>query len=212
MIAVEKLSLRAGAFALDDVSFVVPDGAYCVLMGKTGSGKTTLLEAICGLKPMSAGLIFLEHRDATALGPAERNIGFVPQDGALFMTHTVREHLEFALALRGWSEAACAERVGELAKLLQLSPLLDRFPHNLSGGERQRTALGRALSFRPKILCLDEPLSALDDEVRGEMVALLQRVRRETGVTSLHVTHNLHEADKLADLRLRIVEGRVVRE
>lgn len=210
MIEVESLSLRAGSFALNDVSFRITAGSYCVLMGRTGSGKTTLLETICGLKTPESGRISLDGRDATLLGPAERNIGYVPQEGALFMTHTVREHLKFALAIRNWPVTERAARVEELAKLLHLAPLLDRYPHNLSGGERQRTALGRALSFKPKILCLDEPLSSLDDDARDEMIGLLQTVRKETGVTALHVTHNRHEAEKLADQRLRIEGGKIL--
>ncbi|MGH7202540.1 MAG: ATP-binding cassette domain-containing protein, partial [Planctomycetaceae bacterium] len=101
MIRVEHLSVRAGTFALNDVSFEVPTGRYAVLMGKTGSGKTTLLEAICGLKCVTAGRITLMGRDVTRLKPAERGIGFVPQDGALFPTMTIRDQLGFALSVRG---------------------------------------------------------------------------------------------------------------
>lgn len=209
MIVAEDLTIRAGDFVLESLSFAIPAGGYCVLMGRTGAGKTTLLETICGLKTATAGRLWLAGRDATWLGPAERDIGYVPQEGALFPTHTVREHLEFALQIRAWPGAAIAERVRELASLLHLTTLLERYPHQLSGGERQRTALGRALAFRPAILCLDEPLSALDDEVRAEMIGLLRQVREETGVTSLHVTHNRHEADRLADLVLHMEGGQI---
>jgi len=207
MITVEGLSLRVGAFALDDVSFAVPTGAYAVLMGRTGCGKSTLLEAVAGLKPITAGRVVLDGRDATRLPPAARGVGYVPQDLALFPTRTVRQHLNFALELRRWSMGEMAERVADLAGLLGIRALLDRHPRGLSGGEAQRVALGRALSFRPSVLLLDEPLSALDEETRDDMVALLRSVQRLTGVTVLHVTHSGREAEALADIRLRLHDG-----
>src|SRR5438105_15866294 len=145
MIRVRDLTIRVGSFALEGVSFSVATGCYAVLMGKTGSGKSTLLEAITGLKPTGAGSIELLGRDVTRLKPADRGVGYVPQDLALFPTLTVREHLAFALTIRGWDVAAIERRVGELAELLGLGRLLDRRPQGLSGGEAQRTALGRAL-------------------------------------------------------------------
>ena len=210
MIAVENLALRAGAFALDGVTFRVETGQYAVLMGKTGSGKTTLLEAVAGLKPVRAGRVLLMGHDVTGLKAAERGVGYLPQDLALFPTMTVREHLAFALVIRNWDAAAVDRRVAELADLLGLERLLERGTQGLSGGEAQRVALGRALSFRPRVLLLDEPLSALDDETRQEMYALLRSVQRQTGVTALHVTHNLGEAKALADRLFVIQGGRVI--
>src|SRR5262245_59235453 len=209
MIAVENLTVRAGSFALEGVSFALATGQYGVLMGRTGSGKTTLLEALCGLKPVHGGRVLLLGRDVTRLRPAERGVGYVPQDRAPFPSLTVWDHLAFALTVRRWPAAAVAERVGELADLLGIGGLLDRKPHGLSGGEAQRVALGRALSFRPQVLLLDEPLSALDDETREEMCALLASVRRHTGVTTLHITHNASEAGRLADRLFRLRDGRI---
>ena len=210
MIAVEHLKVRVGGFALEDVSFDVPTGNYAVLMGRTGAGKTTLLEALCGLKPVAGGTIRLNERDVTRLKPAERGIGYVPQDRALFQTMTVREHLAFALTVRKAERQVIHRRVMELSQLLGIEHLLERRPHGLSGGEAQRVALGRALSVRPGILCLDEPLNALDDETREGMQRLLADVQQSTGVTILHVTHNRDEAEQLADRILVLREGQVV--
>jgi ABC-type sugar transport system ATPase subunit len=209
MIELRNLTVRAGTFALHDIFLAVPSGQYAVLMGKTGSGKTTLLEAICGLRRIQAGEVWLAQREVTQLKPRDRGIGYVPQDAALFSTMTVRDHLAFALRVRRWSDAEIDQRVGELAELLDLRPLLDRRPQGLSGGETQRVALGRALACRPQILCLDEPLSALDDESREDACRLLKSVREHTHVTTLHVSHSVADAQRLADMVLLLKDGRV---
>ncbi|MEI7733001.1 MAG: ATP-binding cassette domain-containing protein [Verrucomicrobiota bacterium] len=209
MIQVQRLSLRAGQFQLRDLSFEVPAGAYAVLMGKTGSGKTTILEALCGLRPIQSGQILLDGRDVTSLAPGARGIGYVPQDRALFQTMTVFDNLAFGLVVRRWSPADIARRVEELAALLDIQPLLQRKPEGLSGGEAQRVALGRALAIRPGILCLDEPLSALDDDTRAEMYQLLKSVKRLNTVSVLHVTHHLGEAAELADRVLKLDQGTI---
>ena len=210
MIALENVSIRAGNFALDGVGFVVPAGQYGILMGKTGSGKTTILEAVCGLRKVLAGKIILMDREVTHVKAAERGIGYVPQDVALFPSLTVREHFAFALQIRNWTPKAIAARIDEMAELLDVRPLLDRRPLGLSGGEAQRVALGRSLSFHPKILCLDEPLSALDHDMRLDMCALLKRVKDQLGVTVLHITHDRNEAARLADTLFHIEDGGVI--
>ncbi len=207
MIVVENLTVQAGEFRLEKASLKVPRGYYGMLMGKTGSGKTTILEAIAGLKPILSGRILLDGRDVTKLKPAERNLGYVPQDGALFSTMSVRDHLAFALVIRKSRQADINARVKELAALLEIEEILDRGIVGLSGGEKQRVAIGRALSFRPNTLLLDEPLSALDDDTREQMYSLLKHVQDETGVTTLHVTHHAHDVVNLADLVFRIERG-----
>ncbi|MCA9266003.1 MAG: ATP-binding cassette domain-containing protein [Planctomycetales bacterium] len=211
MIQIDQLSVRLGRFELHDVSFHVDAQQYGVLMGKTGSGKTTLLECICGLRPVHSGRILLAEQDVTHLKPAERGIGYVPQDLALFPTMTVQQHLEFPLHIRRWPVAKQRQRSAELADLLGIGPLLDRRPAGLSGGESQRVALGRALSFAPPVLLLDEPLSALDEDTRQQMYALLERVQEHTHVTVLHITHSSSEANRLADVRLQMTAGVVTR-
>jgi molybdate/tungstate transport system ATP-binding protein len=146
------------------------------------------------------------------LPPAERGVGYVPQDRALFPTMLVREQLAFALVLRALGQAEIAVRVDELAELLGITGLLDRTPDKLSGGEAQRVALGRALAHAPAVLCLDEPLAALDEELHGEMCRLLERVHRETGVTVLHITHSPSEAKRLAGCHFRLADGKVTRD
>lgn len=209
MIALDGVRIRSGSFLLERVSLDIPAGGYGVLMGKTGCGKTTILEAICGLRDIEGGCVRLAERDVTQLRPADRGIGYVPQDRALFQTMTVRQNLAFAPSVLRWSPADLNARVAELADLLRIGPLLDRHPEGLSGGEAQRVALGRALAARPKILLLDEPLSALDDETWDGMIDLLAQVRKATGVTTLHVTHRREEARRLADRVFILADGEV---
>lgn len=206
-IEVANLGIRQGKFALAGISFAVPTGQFAVLMGKSGCGKTTLLEAIAGLRPLFSGTVRLAGRDATRLRPAERRIGYVPQDAALFDTMTVRDNLGFALAVSGTDRAAMAKRIDELADRLEIGDLLERWPHDLSGGEKQRVALGRALAARPPVLLLDEPLSSLDDETRDSLTGLLDRLRQSREATILHVTHHRMEAERLADCVFRIENG-----
>ncbi len=209
MIAVEQLAVAAGSFTLEGISFAIPEGTYGVLMGRTGSGKTTLLEALCGLRQVTAGHIRLGGRDVTRLPPAERGIGFVPQDGALFGHLTVREHLAFGPKVRHWNRDRIAERVDTVAQWLGITPLLDRDIHGLSGGEGQRVALGRALAVEPAILCLDEPLSALDETTRDSLCDLLLSIQERTRITVLHITHSRVEAERLADQILVLHDGRL---
>ena len=209
MIKLENLSVKAGQFQLANIDLEISTGQYAVLMGRTGAGKTTILETICGLRNVMGGRIFVMNQDVTAFKPGRRGIGYVPQDPTLFSTMTVREHLAFAPAIRGWNRAELAERVRELSELLSITHLLDRKPQGLSGGEAQRVSLGRALAGRPRILCLDEPLSALDDDTRAEMQQLLRSVREHSEVTTLHVTHQSSEARSLADQVLVLRQGRI---
>ena len=199
MIELRNVTVRSGTFSLPRISLQIQSGEYAVLMGTTGRGKTTLLESICGLRRVEEGQILIHGRDVTRWSPADREIGYVPQDLALFPTLTVQQHLEFALRLRKQSAAAIAERTKELSEVLGIEHLLKRSIVGLSGGESQRVALGRALSFRPSVLLLDEPLSALDESTRHEMHDLLRRVKQSTGVTTLHVTHSAAESESLAD-------------
>ncbi|QDU81107.1 Sulfate/thiosulfate import ATP-binding protein CysA [Polystyrenella longa] len=212
MIQVENLTLKAGAFRLENLSFEIPRGEYAVLMGRTGCGKTTLLEGLCGLKSVVSGKIIIGGEEVTNAKPGMRDIGFVPQEAALFPNLKVHEQLSFALEIRKWSKEQTKCRVDELAEVLGLKQLLDRYPTGLSGGERQRISLGRALAFHPDVLCLDEPLSALDEQTRLEMYSVLQTVKQHFHTTTLHITHSMEEAVQLADVLYRLESGSLKRQ
>ena len=202
MIEIRDLRVRQGGFRLDLDHLRVEEGVHAVLMGPSGSGKTTLLEVLCGLRVPLSGSVRLSGLDVTRLRPGERGVGYLPQDRALFPGLRVEEQIGFALHLRRLPSDRIRERVREVARLTGTESLLTRFPHQLSGGEAQRVALGRAIAARPRILLLDEPLGALDQELRQAMGGLLRQVHRETGATVLHVTHDREEARRLGDLHL----------
>jgi molybdate transport system ATP-binding protein/molybdate/tungstate transport system ATP-binding protein len=209
MIELQNLSIRAGAFSLDKVELNIPRGTYAVLMGGTGQGKTSLLEVICGLKPVVSGCVRLGGDDVTHWKPADRGIGYVPQDLALFPTISVRGHLEFALKLRRWSPAAIQDRVAHLAHVLGIEHLLSRGVRHLSGGEAQRVAIGRAISFEPQVLLMDEPLTALDEPTRDRLCALLRSIHSQIKLTTLHITHSRAEARQVADKYYLLANGQM---
>jgi ABC-type Fe3+/spermidine/putrescine transport system ATPase subunit len=210
MIRIDGLYFAIGNFSLRNVTLDIRPGEYFVLLGKPGSGKTLLLECLAGLRRLAGGTITFDGRRVEHLEPAERGVGYVPQDYALFARKTVRENVEFGLRVRGFPRAQREARLSELADLLGLRSLLDRSTAGLSGGERQRVALARALATRPQVLLLDEPVSALDDETRDGILAELRRIQRETGTTTLHVCHDLDEMRLVADRVGILRDGRLV--
>ena len=211
MIELRDITIRSGPFSLTNVGLSIPEGTYAVLMGGTGQGKTTILEAICGLRTVTSGRILLNGSDTTRWKPGDRGVGYVPQDLALFPMMTVRGHLEFALRVRHCSASMIRDRVAELAHVLGIESLLSRGVTNLSGGEAQRVALGRALSFRPRVLLLDEPLKALDEVTRDRLCELLRSIQKGSGLTTLHITHSRSEARALAE-KLFVLEAGRLRE
>lgn len=210
MIQLDNIAWKAGdRVILADVSIAIPANTYAMLMGSTGCGKTTLLEILCGLRKPTSGRVRLDGVDVTDLEPRERGIGYVPQDLALFPGLKVRDQIAFAPKLRGLPPAEIEARVKRLAEPFGIAPLLDRLPDMLSGGEKQRVALARALAAQPKLLLLDEPLSALDEGMRAEAASLLQKVQQEHALTVLHVTHSRSEAAMLGQMHLRMDGGRL---
>ena len=212
MIELQNVSWKVGQFALVGVNCRIPDGRYAVLMGATGCGKTTVLEIICGLRQPDEGTVLVADVDVSRLLPGARQIGYVPQDGALFPTMTVAEQIGFGLQVRREGKARIEEVVSNLAEDLGVAHLLKRKIHGLSGGERQRVALGRALAIEPRVLLLDEPISALDEDMRDDMMALLKRVQVAHSITVLHVTHSSREAEQLADCVLQMEDGSIMNQ
>jgi sulfate/thiosulfate transport system ATP-binding protein len=199
-IIVRNVTKRFGDFvAVDDVSLEVESGALTALLGPSGSGKSTLLRIIAGLETPDAGEILLSGKDATALAPQKRNVGFVFQHYAAFKHMTVRENVAFGLKVRKRPRAEIHERVDELLHLVQLQGFGDRYPTQLSGGQRQRMGLARALAPEPQVLLLDEPFGALDARVRAELREWLRRLHDVVHVTTVFVTHDQEEAMEISD-------------
>ncbi len=197
MIEIRDLNARAGDFRLRDINLRIERGEYFVLLGPTGAGKTFLIECICGLRRVESGKILIGGRDVTYLDPAARNVGYVPQDYALFPTMTVYDNVAFGLKVKRASDIR--GKVLKVAEMLRIESFLDRYPQTLSGGEKQRVALGRAIVTEPDVLLMDEPLSALDPATGEFLARELRRVQRETGITTVHVCHNFEEMLMVAD-------------
>lgn len=209
MIRLRDVCLQQGSFSLTNVNLMLPQNSYAILMGASGTGKTTLLEAICGLRSIQSGSIWFGESEVSRLPPARRNIGYVPQDSVLFPTMRVDRQIEFSLEVRRQRPEARRQRAQELAELLRIQSIMQRYPTSLSGGEKQRVALARALAFRPRLLCLDEPLAALDDKTKAQISGLLKTVHEVEKVTVLHITHNREEAMELGTIRFNMEQGKV---
>jgi putative spermidine/putrescine transport system ATP-binding protein len=199
-VTIEHLSKHYGSVrALDDVSLTVNPGEFVTLLGPSGSGKTTLLMAVAGFTRPTAGSIRIAEQEVVRLPPHKRDVGMVFQNYALFPHMSVYQNVEFPLRLRGAGSAERHERVERVLDLVGLSGYGDRRIHQLSGGQQQRIALARAIVFEPRILLMDEPLSALDKKLRERMQVELRRLQREIGITSVYVTHDQEEALTMSD-------------
>ena len=211
-VRVNRLTLAYGATkALDDVSLDFPNGQLFGLLGPSGSGKTTLLRCIAGFVYPDHGTILISGQSVERVPVEKREIGMMFQSYALFPNMSVADNIGFGLKVRHIGKAEITRRVGEALELVHLEGLGRRRPHELSGGQRQRVALARAIVTRPRVLLLDEPLSALDKALRSEMQVELRRIQREVGITTIFVTHDQEEALTLSD-RIGILRaGRLVR-
>lgn len=209
LIFIQNVSRDWGKeFSLVDVNLEIEEGEYFVLLGPTAAGKTLLLELIAGFYAPDKGDIWIDGKEATNLPPEDRKVGFVYQDYALFPHLTVKENVEFGLNLKGHPDVR--GRAEELLDMLEVSYLAERRPKTLSGGEQQRVAIARALAIEPRVLLLDEPLSALDLRTQEKTRRELKRVQRELGITAIHVTHSQPEALSLGDRIGVMMEGRLV--
>ncbi|PHK95676.1 Fe3+/spermidine/putrescine ABC transporter ATP-binding protein [Pseudoroseomonas rhizosphaerae] len=198
-----------GPAAVDGISLAIPAGSYCCLLGPSGCGKTSTLRMIAGHETVSEGDILLSGRNVTLLPPAARGTAMMFQSYALFPHLTALENIAFGLRMRGVGKAERLARAAEFLRLVQLGAMADRLPAQLSGGQQQRVALARALITRPKVLLLDEPLSALDPFLRTQMREELKRLQRELGITFIHVTHGQEEAMALSDMAVVMDQGRI---
>ncbi|MFT5506111.1 MAG: putative spermidine/putrescine transport system ATP-binding protein, partial [Gammaproteobacteria bacterium] len=209
-IHIKGLTKKYGdMFALDSVDLAVKSGEFLTLLGPSGSGKTTLLMAIAGFNRPDAGSIRFADTEVILTPPHKRNVGMVFQSYALFPHMSVAENIAFPLKLRGVNSAETAERVATALTTVQLDDYGDRDIDQLSGGQRQRVALARAFVFRPRILLMDEPLSALDKKLREQMQIELKHLHEQLGVTTVYVTHDQREALTMSDRIAVINEGRI---
>lgn len=200
MIEIQGVTKRFGEFiAVNDVSLRIEAGEFLTLLGPSGCGKTTLLRMLSGFEMPDAGLIHIDGEDVTHLAPYRRNVNQVFQSYALFPHMTVRENIGFGLRMQKVAAAEIVRRIDEVVALVALQGFEDRKPAQLSGGQRQRVALARAIVPRPSVLLLDEPLSALDAKLRGQMQLELKRLQKHLGITFVFVTHDQDEALTMSD-------------
>lgn len=210
-VVVENVTKTFGTLkALDGVSMDFPDGGFFALLGPSGSGKTTLLRTIAGFILPDAGSIRIGGQSVERVPVEKRDIGMMFQNYALFPNMTVADNVGFGLRVRKVGQADERRRVNEALELVRLAQLAGRKPHELSGGQRQRVALARAFVTNPRVLLLDEPLSALDKALRVDMQIELKRIQREIGITTIFVTHDQDEALTLSDKIGILKDGRMV--
>ena len=200
-----------GTRAVDDLNLEIQDGEFLVLVGPSGCGKTTALRIIAGLEDISEGTVQIGGKVVNRVPSRDRDVAMVFQSYALYPHLNVFDNIAFGLTLRKLPKAEIKRRVGEVAKVLELTEHLDRKPKNLSGGQRQRVAMGRAIVREPQAFLMDEPLSNLDAKLRVQMRAQIARIQRDLGVTTVYVTHDQTEAMTLGD-RVAVMKRGVLQQ
>lgn len=208
-VADVSVAYRRDEFVVRGASFEVPRGDVVALLGPSGCGKSTLLRAIAGLEPLASGTVSWDDEDLARVPPHRREFGLVFQDGQLFSHRSVAENIAYGLRVQRMARAERETRVAELLELVGLPGYGARAVTELSGGQRQRVALARALAPSPRLLLLDEPLSALDRELRDRLALDLAELLRGTGTTAILVTHDESEAGTIANRVLRMRDGRI---
>ncbi len=195
--------------AVERFNLEVERGEFVSFLGPSGCGKTTTLRMIAGFEAPSEGTIHLDGEDISQVPPNRRNVGMVFQSYALFPNMTVARNIGFGLRVRRTPRAEVQQRVQEMLGLIRMVPLANRYPYQLSGGQQQRVALARALAIRPRVLLLDEPLSALDAKIRVELRLEIRRIQQELGITTVYVTHDQEEALSISDRVVVMNVGRI---
>jgi putative spermidine/putrescine transport system ATP-binding protein len=210
-VSVENLQKNYGSTAVfSDINCEIHKGEFVTLLGPSGCGKSTLLRCIAGLTPVTSGKIFLDGKDLVPVSPQKRGIGMVFQSYALFPNMNVEQNVAFGLRMQKVSADEMKQRVAEVLKLVELNEFAARYPHQLSGGQCQRVALARSLVTRPRLLLLDEPLSALDARIRKHLREQIRAIQQELGLTTIFVTHDQEEALTMSDRIFLMNQGRIV--
>jgi ABC-type Fe3+/spermidine/putrescine transport system ATPase subunit len=209
MLAVKGLTFKIGNFSLKDINLEISKNEYFVLLGRSGSGKTTLIKCISGLHKVTNGKIILNDRDVTQMPSEYRNIGYLPQNFALFPHLDVENNILFGLKTRKYDTNEKAERIERISNLLSIKNFLKRNVENLSGGEKQKVALARALIVYPDVLLLDEPFSSIDHGLKVELWFELKEILKKLNITVIHITHNLDEAHAVADNIAVLINGKI---
>ena len=210
-VSVEHLQKTYSATPVfSDINFTISKGEFVTLLGPSGCGKSTLLRCIAGLTPVDAGKILLDGQDIVPLSPQKRDIGMVFQSYALFPNMNVEQNVAFGLRMQKVCSTESQKRVADVLQLVELNDFAKRYPHQLSGGQCQRVALARSLVTRPRLLLLDEPLSALDARIRKHLREQIRTIQRELGLTTIFVTHDQEEALVMSDRIFLMNQGRIV--
>ncbi|MEN5037910.1 ABC transporter ATP-binding protein [Pseudomonas sp. TWI929] len=210
-VSVQKLQKSyAGSPVFENIDCHIERGEFVTLLGPSGCGKSTLLRCIAGLTPVDSGQILLDGHDIVPLSPQKRGIGMVFQSYALFPNMTVEQNVAFGLRMQKVKANESQLRVREALELVELGNFAGRYPHQLSGGQCQRVALARSLVTRPRLLLLDEPLSALDARIRKHLREQIRAIQRELGLTTIFVTHDQEEALTMSDRIFLMNQGRIV--
>jgi molybdate/tungstate transport system ATP-binding protein len=212
MFQVKNINKSFNSFALNDISFEINPNDYLVVLGPSGSGKTVLLEILAGLNKQDTGTISLKNQNISFLSPEKRNIGLLYQNYMLFDHMTVWENIQFSLKIKKQDKHQISQHIADIASLLKINHILQRYPQNLSGGEKQRCALARALVMQPDILLLDEPFTSIDAHLKKRVIQHIKELHQKLGLTIIQVTHDIDEALFLANKIAIMHQGAIIQQ
>ena len=212
MVSVKIENLSMGyekKLIIENFDLEIYEGELLVLLGESGCGKTSLLKILAGIIPPEEGKIFFDQEEITDLTPQKRKVGYVPQAQVLFPHMKVKQNISFGLEAHKLPKEEIEERIKWISEITQIQELLERLPSEISGGQKQRVALARALAIKPNLLLLDEPLSSIDASGRESLALTIRRIQKETGITTLYVTHNQEESRLISDRVAVMYDGNI---